>query len=289
MASTPAPRANPSGGRPCRRRGAGRPRDQPGQSVLEDGARVPAGTSLRLACDAEPGRDVRGRGGRPPHGDWGAGPGRSRRRVRRALQHRDRGCRFPGCAVRFGQGHHLRHWAQGGPTTLLQPRPPLSAAPPRRARGGLPGRSRTRWRPALPPAGRAARARGATAAPGACRPGPGASGAPRGTGAPPAPAHGVPERGSAPGSRLGDRRRASAGGARCMSVSARPEAAVDGLITPAGVGTQTASTASSAPRPARAGNNGARARWHERWPAVRWAKNTVVQINLQFSTVISGP
>jgi hypothetical protein len=38
--------------------------------------------------------------------------------LRRALQHRDRGCRFPGCAVRFGQGHHIRHWAHGGPTTL---------------------------------------------------------------------------------------------------------------------------------------------------------------------------
>jgi hypothetical protein len=36
----------------------------------------------------------------------------------RALQHRDRGCRFPGCGVPFGQGHHLRHWASGGPTTL---------------------------------------------------------------------------------------------------------------------------------------------------------------------------
>jgi hypothetical protein len=38
--------------------------------------------------------------------------------LRRALQHRDRGCRFPGCGVPFGQGHHLRHWAHGGPTTL---------------------------------------------------------------------------------------------------------------------------------------------------------------------------
>ncbi|PYM35933.1 MAG: hypothetical protein DME15_05395 [Candidatus Rokuibacteriota bacterium] len=38
--------------------------------------------------------------------------------IRRALHHRDRGCRFPGCGVRFGQGHHIRHWAQGGPTTL---------------------------------------------------------------------------------------------------------------------------------------------------------------------------
>ena len=38
--------------------------------------------------------------------------------MRRALHHRDRGCRFPGCGVSFGQGHHIRHWAQGGPTTL---------------------------------------------------------------------------------------------------------------------------------------------------------------------------
>ena len=38
--------------------------------------------------------------------------------LRRALQHRDRGCRFPGCNVRFGQGHHIRHWAHGGPTKL---------------------------------------------------------------------------------------------------------------------------------------------------------------------------
>jgi len=28
------------------------------------------------------------------------------------------GCRFPGCGVRVGQGHHIRHWANGGPTTL---------------------------------------------------------------------------------------------------------------------------------------------------------------------------
>jgi len=38
--------------------------------------------------------------------------------LRRALQHRDRGCRFPGCSVQVGQGHHIRHWANGGPTTL---------------------------------------------------------------------------------------------------------------------------------------------------------------------------
>jgi HNH endonuclease len=38
--------------------------------------------------------------------------------LRRALLHRDHGCRFPGCGTRFGQGHHIRHWAHGGPTTL---------------------------------------------------------------------------------------------------------------------------------------------------------------------------
>ena len=38
--------------------------------------------------------------------------------LRRALNHRDQHCRFPGCGLPFGEGHHVRHWAQGGPTTL---------------------------------------------------------------------------------------------------------------------------------------------------------------------------
>jgi 5-methylcytosine-specific restriction endonuclease McrA len=90
--------------------------DQPGQSVLEDGARVPAGTSQRLACDAS--RVVMRH---DPDGRLLEVSARTRTippALRRALHHRDRGCRFPGCGVRFGQGHHIRHWAQGGPTTL---------------------------------------------------------------------------------------------------------------------------------------------------------------------------
>jgi HNH endonuclease len=38
--------------------------------------------------------------------------------LRHALHHRDRGCRFPGCGLPLGEGHHIRHWANGGPTTL---------------------------------------------------------------------------------------------------------------------------------------------------------------------------
>jgi hypothetical protein len=48
----------------------------------------------------------------------GARPGTIPPALRRALRYRDRGCRFPGCGLSRGEGHHVRHWAQGGPTTL---------------------------------------------------------------------------------------------------------------------------------------------------------------------------
>ena len=39
--------------------------------------------------------------------------------VRRALSSRDRGCRFPGCpATHRLHGHHVKHWANGGETSL---------------------------------------------------------------------------------------------------------------------------------------------------------------------------
>jgi len=90
--------------------------DALGQSVLEDGARVSAETSQRLACDASRVVMQHGHDGRVMEV-----AARSRTippALRRALHHRDRGCRFPGCGLRFGQGHHIRHWAHGGPTTL---------------------------------------------------------------------------------------------------------------------------------------------------------------------------
>jgi uncharacterized protein DUF222 len=76
--------------------------DQPSQSVLEDGARVPAGTSQRLACDASRVVMRHDRDGRVVEVD-----ARTRTippALRRALHHRDRNYRFPGCGVRFGQG-----------------------------------------------------------------------------------------------------------------------------------------------------------------------------------------
>jgi hypothetical protein len=50
--------------------------------------------------------------------------GRSTRRVkpatRRALNVRDRGCRWPGCdrPASWSSGHHLIHWSRGGPSDL---------------------------------------------------------------------------------------------------------------------------------------------------------------------------
>jgi hypothetical protein len=91
-------------------------RDESGSSWLADGSRVSAETSRRLACDsarvvmrhAADGRvlDV-GRRTRA------ISPG-----LRRALEHRDTGCRFPGCGRKLCDAHHVEHWADGGGTSL---------------------------------------------------------------------------------------------------------------------------------------------------------------------------
>jgi hypothetical protein len=86
---------------------------QPGRPSLEDGTRVSAETSRRVACDATA---VRATGDDSP-----VVTARTRTvppRMRRALEIRDRGCRFPGCGSRFTDAHHVRHWADGGPTRL---------------------------------------------------------------------------------------------------------------------------------------------------------------------------
>jgi hypothetical protein len=90
--------------------------DAPGQSVLEGGARVPAETSQRFACDAS--RVVMRHDADGRITEIGARTRTIPPALRRALHHRDKGCRFPGCGLPFGQGHHIRHWAHGGPTKL---------------------------------------------------------------------------------------------------------------------------------------------------------------------------
>ena len=90
--------------------------DAPGQSALEGGARVPAGTSQRLACDAT--RVVMRHDADGRITEVGARTRTIPPALRRALEHRDKGCRSPGCRLPFGQGHHIKHWAHGGPTKL---------------------------------------------------------------------------------------------------------------------------------------------------------------------------
>jgi hypothetical protein len=86
-----------------------------GMAELESGARVSAETSRRLACDAS--LVVMHEDGRGTIIDVG----RRRRTVppslRRLLERRDGGCRFPGCDRRHCDAHHVRHWADGGATS----------------------------------------------------------------------------------------------------------------------------------------------------------------------------
>jgi hypothetical protein len=118
--------------------------DAPGQSVI-DGARVSAETSHRLACDAS--RVVMRH---DPDGTITEVGARTRTippALRRALHHRDPGCGFPGCGSRFGQGHHIRHWAHGGGLSTdargeRRAQFPDAARPAARRRSGAAGGAR---------------------------------------------------------------------------------------------------------------------------------------------------
>jgi 5-methylcytosine-specific restriction endonuclease McrA len=90
--------------------------EAPGQSALEDGPHVSADTARRLACDAS--RVVMRHDADGQVVEVGARTRTIPAALRRVLHYRDHGCRFPGCGLPLGQGHHIRHWANGGPTTL---------------------------------------------------------------------------------------------------------------------------------------------------------------------------
>ena len=104
-----------------RRTGADVPAETPrmtGHAALEDadGLRVSTETARRMACDAGTVVMVEAADGSV------LDVGRKTRTIppalRRALQARDHGCRFPGCNARRCDAHHVRHWADGGATRL---------------------------------------------------------------------------------------------------------------------------------------------------------------------------
>ena len=78
---------------------------------------LPIATVKRLTCDGSIVTIVEDERGTP------LDVGRKQRKVstplRRALWSRDRGCRFPGCRNSlYVDAHHVRHWADGGDTSL---------------------------------------------------------------------------------------------------------------------------------------------------------------------------
>jgi hypothetical protein len=89
--------------------------DHAGRCELEHGPSIAGETARRLACDASLISIVENEKGEPLN------VGRRTRTIppaiRRALNSRDRGCRFPGCTfTRYVDGHHVKHWAHGGET-----------------------------------------------------------------------------------------------------------------------------------------------------------------------------
>jgi hypothetical protein len=91
---------------------------QLGAATLDTGERLSPAQARRLACDAQILPAVLGGEGQV------LDVGQSRRLftgpLRRALVLRDRGCAFPGCdrPHRWADGHHIRSWVDGGPTSL---------------------------------------------------------------------------------------------------------------------------------------------------------------------------
>jgi hypothetical protein len=87
-----------------------------GVAALQAGPVVASETARRLGCDAIVETAV--------YDDCRVlGVGRRTRMIpawlRRQLWYRDGGCRFPGCGRQgWTNGHHIQHWADGGPTDL---------------------------------------------------------------------------------------------------------------------------------------------------------------------------
>jgi hypothetical protein len=86
-------------------------------AYLENGPHVSVETSKRISCDCCKTTIEEDESGEPL-----SIKRRSRTippAIRRALKARDGDCRFPGCSShKFCDGHHIKHWADGGETSL---------------------------------------------------------------------------------------------------------------------------------------------------------------------------
>jgi hypothetical protein len=84
---------------------------------IEDGPSIAAETCRRHACDCSLVHIAEDENGTPL--DIGRKTRTIPPSIRRALNSRDKGCRFPGCCnKKFVDGHHIKHWANGGETKL---------------------------------------------------------------------------------------------------------------------------------------------------------------------------
>jgi hypothetical protein len=84
---------------------------------IEDGPAIATETARRLTCDASVIAIVENEKGEP------LSVGRKTRSIppaiQRALNSRDKGCRFPGCThKKYTDAHHIKHWARGGETKM---------------------------------------------------------------------------------------------------------------------------------------------------------------------------
>jgi hypothetical protein len=82
---------------------------------IEHGPSIAAETARRFSCDASLMALIEDQDGEPLN------VGRKTRNIsaplRRLLQARDKGCRFPGCGnARYIDAHHIKHWVNGGET-----------------------------------------------------------------------------------------------------------------------------------------------------------------------------
>ncbi|MFC3890997.1 DUF222 domain-containing protein, partial [Lentzea rhizosphaerae] len=89
-----------------------------GHATLDNGDHIPADQARQLACNAGIIPMVLGGAGQPL--DIGRKTRTFPAAIRRILVTRDRGCAFPGCGrpPRQCDAHHIRHWANGGDTSV---------------------------------------------------------------------------------------------------------------------------------------------------------------------------